>query len=66
MKHKLIIFLFVVTTGLSAFGGLASFLAAAPAWTDLAPTVQSWPDEAETAPIMVARRTSEGNSWGGR
>lgn len=68
MKRKLVIFILALSTTVSAFNGLASFLAAQP-------------DLAETAPITIAMAgpkikptptpppppppLPEGGSWGG-
>ena len=76
MKRKSIIFLIAATTFLSGFGGVAAWLAGAPA-----------PVESEPAPILIAGNPetvitpdpppppdpdpkddggqTEGNSWGG-
>jgi hypothetical protein len=67
MKRKLIILFVALTTFLSAFGGLASFLTTGP------------PNPAETSPVTIAATgpdvgpsdggppgpTPDGQSWGG-
>ena len=69
MRRKFIIFLFAVTTFLTASGGLASILAAAaPNTANVESTLQLRQNHVETAPIIIAGlggKRPNGNSWGG-
>lgn len=56
MKHKLILFLLVLTTSLSILAGIISL----PNSANIKSMV--WSRQAETTPIMIARRPSCGQT----